>query len=187
VKKTRVDNVAFMKKCNGFSLVELVFTIAIFAIILAIAIPPFRELLDRLTYRTAGRDITALIRAAKGFAIETNRQQRVVLDVANRSYRLQEGTRAISTPDAGWTTSTRFANTTTLSPGIGIQSSGVNNTTQEYTLITLNPDGSMSFTNAANQTDVAMRIDIMDTRVTPAVRRYRVDLTQTGKITGSPQ
>jgi hypothetical protein len=138
---------------------------------------------DNLNYRQTGREISSLIRTAKGFAISTNLQQRVVLDVNNRNYLLQQGNRpALSNV---WIASPRIGNTTTLLQGIGIQPLGTVNTAIQYTIIQISPNGSMLFTNAANTTDIAMHIDIMDIRGIPSVAKYRIDLTQTGRITGN--
>jgi prepilin-type N-terminal cleavage/methylation domain-containing protein len=160
---------------NGFSLIELVVVIAIMAIIMAIAIPSFVTWRENMQYRQAGRELTTFIRTARSRAISTNRQQRVELIIANRSYHIRPGDRAVN---SAWGA---LPDPDVLMPSTRISLAGNN------VNITCNPNGTMEFAPLGG---VTARITIFDNQTNAVAdvnsQRYRIDLTQTGRIAGNP-
>ena len=160
---------------SGFSLVELVVVIAIIAIAAAMALPSFVQWREGLQYRQAGRDMTAFIRNARSRAISTNRQQRIELNIANRSYHLRQGDRAIfsnwpvvAAPGAG-------ADVVITTPRTSIAS--VN------TEIICNPNGTLEFPTVGG---ISNRITFFDNQTSAVAdlnsQRYRIDISITGRI-----
>lgn len=89
-------------KAGGFTLIEMMVAVAIVAILVAIALPPFVNWRNNLGYRQTARGIMAVLREAKSRAITRNRQHMVVFKPNSSSYRLLEGNRAYNTPEDGW-------------------------------------------------------------------------------------
>lgn len=82
---------------RGFSLVELMFTMLIFAIILAFSTPSIIEWSTSLDYRSTARSIASALRQARSKAITMNRQHRVEFDASDlHRYRLTAGDRSAS-------------------------------------------------------------------------------------------
>lgn len=172
---------------KGFTLMELIVAIAIMAIVMAIAIPSFVSWRENMQYRQAGRELVTFIRTARSSAISTNRQQRIEINIANRSYHLRPGERAAN---SGWALA---AGADVLMPSsrTGIASIGIINNTRVYDLIVCNPNGTMQFTgNTAPPAETAVVITIFDNQTALIAsqnsQRYRIDLTQTGRIAGKP-
>lgn len=178
---------------NGYTLVELMVIVAISAALFAVAVPSLIEWRQSLTFRQTGKEISSLIREAKSIAISTNRQQRIVLDglVSGtfRNYRLEQGDRAVLSTAGGWIASTRFPATKNLPSGIGVQAQGsLNGTlTPSQVLIVVNPIGSIQFSGnpAPAGTDISMNLNIM--QISPASNKYRVFISQTGRVVASKQ
>ncbi len=63
---------------NGFTLTELVFSVALGAIVLAVAVPAFDEILDRMRLNTAVRHVISDLREARSQAISMGWQYRIV-------------------------------------------------------------------------------------------------------------
>jgi prepilin-type N-terminal cleavage/methylation domain-containing protein len=77
---------------KGFTLIELIMTIIILGIILAIALPSYLQWRQSLAYRTTARAVVAALREARSRAITDNTPHRVRFDSANRQYRLEDYT-----------------------------------------------------------------------------------------------
>lgn len=75
---------------GGFTLIEIVIVLALLAIVTAIAFPTFRNLVVNSPLKTAARDLMAEIALQKERAIAENRQYRIVLDINNNSYDIQQ-------------------------------------------------------------------------------------------------
>ena len=177
-------------KKSGFSLVELIVVIGIMGIVLAIAVPTFIEWREGLQFRQAGRDVSALIRTARARAISTNRQQRVEIDIVNRTYTARRGERAVNSP---WGVAAEPVQQ--LPPArVGVASIGRTpaNNANTYNLIVCNPNGTFQFDGNPLPAGVENRgvvITLFDLRANANAnqnsQRYRVELTQTGRIMGS--
>lgn len=178
---------------KGFSLVELLVVTVLMGIISAIALPSFFEWRERLQYRQAGREVMTSIRTARSRAIATNRQQRVELDVVNRTYSIRPGERAVNSP---WAQAAGPA--TLLQPGrVGIESIGRTpaNNGIRYNFIVCNPNGTFLFDDnpdpapPGNPENRGVVLTIFDNQqnvnATQNSQRYRIELTQTGRITGN--
>lgn len=171
-------------------MIELLIVIALMGIVSAIALPYFFEWRERLQYSQAGREVMTSIRTARSRAITTNRQQRVELDVANRTYSIRPGERAVNSP---WAQAAGPANL--LQPGrVGIESIGRTpaNNGIRYNFIVCNPNGTFQFDGnpaPANPENRGIVLTIFDNQqnvnATQNSQRYRIELTQTGRITGN--
>ncbi|MGC8809597.1 MAG: GspH/FimT family pseudopilin [bacterium] len=75
---------------KGFTLIEVVIVLVLLAIVAAIALPSFQRLVVNSPLRTAARDLMAEIALQKERAIAESRQYRIVLDVDNSSYAIQQ-------------------------------------------------------------------------------------------------
>jgi prepilin-type N-terminal cleavage/methylation domain-containing protein len=75
-----------MKKCNGFTLIEMLVTVIILVILLAIAIPGFSRWLPSYRLRGAARDLFSNCQLAKMTAVKNRAECAVVFDPANSRY-----------------------------------------------------------------------------------------------------
>ncbi|HTP05656.1 MAG TPA: GspH/FimT family pseudopilin [Nitrospirota bacterium] len=77
---------------KGFTLIELVMVMTIMGIVCAIALPPFLSWQKNLGYRTTARGVVAALREARSRAITDNQPHQVIIDSANKQYRLADYT-----------------------------------------------------------------------------------------------
>lgn len=66
-----------MRKSNGFTLIEVMITVAIIGVVSAIAIPNYIDVLPKIRLQSAARDIYSNLQKAKIQAIKENRDIRV--------------------------------------------------------------------------------------------------------------
>lgn len=86
-------------RTNGFTLIELIVTIAVLAIILAIAVPSFQDFFERGRLRGAGDEVAALVATARGEAVKTGRNVTMSFSGTTASWCL--GAIQQETPDPG--------------------------------------------------------------------------------------
>lgn len=157
---------------RGFTLVELVVVIALVALMVSAALPALVEWQGSLKYKEVSKGLAVAIRTARSTAITTNRQ--VEIEFVGNTYRTRIGNRAIA--------STVWSDTAWISLPTGVGLSTPNSR------VIANPNGTLFFTSATNATAVFasvasnINVSVQNTSVTPAVNRYNVGLSQTGKI-----
>jgi prepilin-type N-terminal cleavage/methylation domain-containing protein len=88
---------------RGFTLMELIITMAILTIVALIAVPSFQRIAINGNLRTAARDIASDFALYKQRAIAESCMYRISLNVAGNSYQLQQCNNTGS-PCGGWTT-----------------------------------------------------------------------------------
>lgn len=160
---------------EGFSLVELMVAIAISALLVALAAPPFMQWREGLQYREVSNGFVAALRTARSKAIKTNRQ--VELEVSGNSYRIKDGNRAVAS--IGWVET----DLVTMPPGTGMVATN--------SRAIANPNGTLFFTSVSDDISVfssaatTMTISVQNTSVTPVVNRYSINLSQSGRISST--
>jgi type IV fimbrial biogenesis protein FimT len=75
-----------MQKTSGFTLMELMVTIAIVAIISAIAIPNFIAWIPKFKLGGASRDVLAILQGTRIRAVKDNTNYVLMFDTGNESY-----------------------------------------------------------------------------------------------------
>jgi len=76
-----------MRKDSGFTLTELMVTIAVVAILASLAIPNFIAWLPNYRLRSGAEEIQSTLQLARITAIKENATATVLFDIANESYR----------------------------------------------------------------------------------------------------
>ena len=76
---------------RAFTIIEIVVTLGILSILLAIAIPRMGELLDRVKVRSAAVEIESLFSAARHIAIARATQATVEIDLVAQSINISVG------------------------------------------------------------------------------------------------
>lgn len=69
-----------MKKIQGFTLIELMVTIAVLAIIAMMAAPTFGDMLDKQNLNRSTQDLIATIRDARAKAVIDRKEVKVLID-----------------------------------------------------------------------------------------------------------
>ncbi len=75
---------------SGFSLFELIVTLSIFGVMMAIAIPSFLSYRPTMRIKGAARDITATLQWARMKAVSENNRMEVQFSPANKSYTIYD-------------------------------------------------------------------------------------------------
>ena len=86
---------------GGFSLVEILVTMAIITLLATLAIPFYSNWQDSARLKNISWDLLSTIRSARQLAITENLQHRIELEIGNRRYRLSRGNS--STGSTVWT------------------------------------------------------------------------------------
>lgn len=85
----RSNKMNYLTNNKGYTLTELMVTVAIIGIVAGIAIPSFTSYLPRLRLNGAARDLISDLRLARSLAVGQNKQHKLVFDVANETYKIQ--------------------------------------------------------------------------------------------------
>jgi len=77
---------------KGFTLLELIITMLLFGTLIAMAMPSYLQWRKNLEYKTTARAVVAALREARSRAINDNQIHQVIVDTANKKYRLADYT-----------------------------------------------------------------------------------------------
>jgi prepilin-type N-terminal cleavage/methylation domain-containing protein len=86
-----------MDKQRGFTLIELIITLALIIIMGALAVPFFQSYAINTNLKSAARDIQSDFSSLKGRAIAENTTFSITFNVANNNYLIQQGGVTIQT------------------------------------------------------------------------------------------
>lgn len=79
---------------NGFTLLELLIVLVIAASVVTLAAPQFSRLTSAVALRSSARELASALRSARSEAIAQHRDAAVVIDLEQRTYRLEGSPRA---------------------------------------------------------------------------------------------
>jgi general secretion pathway protein H len=75
----------------GFTLIELLVVLLIMGTLIALAPAAFQRVVPGLEMKVSAREVAGLLREARGQAIRDNRETAVLIDTAEKVYRLGQG------------------------------------------------------------------------------------------------
>jgi type IV fimbrial biogenesis protein FimT len=93
--KHKTWEMKIMHKNSGFTMTELMVTIAVVAILASLAIPNFIAWLPNYRLRSGAEEIQSTLQFARITAIKRNATATVTFDIANETYRASVGGQAI--------------------------------------------------------------------------------------------
>jgi len=93
--KLKIQEMEIMHKNSGFTITELMVTIAVVAILASLAIPNFIDWLPNYRLRSGAEEIQSTLQFARITAIKRNATATVAFDIANETYRASVGGQAI--------------------------------------------------------------------------------------------
>ena len=93
--KLKIQEMEIMRKNSGFTITELMVTIAVVAILASLAIPNFIDWLPNYRLRSGAEEIQSTLQFARITAIKRNATATVAFDIANETYRASVGGQAI--------------------------------------------------------------------------------------------
>ena len=94
-RKLKKEEIEIMRKNSGFTITELMVTIAVIAILASLAIPNFIAWLPNYRLRSGAEEIQSTLQFARLTAIKRNATATVTFDIANETYRASVGGQAI--------------------------------------------------------------------------------------------
>jgi type IV fimbrial biogenesis protein FimT len=86
-RKLKIEEIEIMRKNSGFTITELMVTIAVIAILASLAIPNFLAWLPNYRLRSGAEEIQSTLQFARLTAIKENATTTVAFDIANETYR----------------------------------------------------------------------------------------------------
>jgi len=136
-----------VKAAYGFTLIEVIIVIAILAIVLAIAYPSFQRIAINNNLKTAARDLAADFALLKERSIAEFRMYRLVIDVNNNNYTLQQCGNQGSVCN-GWN-QVGAKNLSNIAPDITFDAGNTDQTDFRFqTRGTMTPAGNVGITNS---------------------------------------
>lgn len=84
------------KQHAGFTIIELMVSLLVFAVLVALAVPTFRDMMIKSRLRGATDDLVTLLNVARGSAVKLQRDVNVSVDIGNWC----AGARAAGAPSA---------------------------------------------------------------------------------------
>jgi prepilin-type N-terminal cleavage/methylation domain-containing protein len=85
-----------LKSKSGFTLIEMVYTVLVFSILAAIAIPGFSRWLPGYHLRTAARDVVSNLQMARLEAVKRNQNSTFTINSAGSSYTIDFPNRSVN-------------------------------------------------------------------------------------------
>jgi len=95
------DRFGTRKYCSGFTLIEVLMTMVVLAILVAIAVPTFSVWYPNYRLRSAAMDLYTNFQMTKSKAINNNREYAVVFNLGGGSYQIVSGGNDGSISSAG--------------------------------------------------------------------------------------
>ncbi len=86
------------RRSQGFTLIELLVVLAIMAMVILIAVPPFASVLPRMQAKSGAREVAAALREARSRAIMLNRDVLFSIDVSGHSFSVSGDQRTHTLP-----------------------------------------------------------------------------------------
>ena len=144
---------------SGLTLIELMITLAVLAIVVGIAYPSFQSIAINNNLKTATRDLASDFASLKERAIGEYRMYRLTVDVNNNNYSLQQcGNQGANCN--GWNAPFAVKNLSNIAADIIFDAGGTNQTDFRFqTRGTMTPAGTVQLRNRRNST-AAITINI---------------------------
>jgi len=176
-----------MKGNSGFTLLELLVTISVAGILLAIAIPNFRTFIQNDTLSTQANNVVFALNFGRSEAVK--RDANIYVCPSSGALTSGQATCDITNWAQGWmvywlngTTVTSLQNWPTLVPaGLTLTSASGGN---PVTLITYRPDGTIVPAGGANAAPAPIAFKLCDSRL--GAKAVSIELTATGRPQASP-
>jgi type IV fimbrial biogenesis protein FimT len=93
--KLKAREIEIMQRESGFTITELMITIAVIAILASLAIPNYIAWLPNYRLQSGAEEIHSTLQLARATAIKDNATATVAFDTANETYRAFVGTQTI--------------------------------------------------------------------------------------------
>lgn len=91
-----------MRKDSGFTILELIITVAIVGVLAAVAVPNYLEWLPDSRLKEAARNIYSDMQYAKLNAVKEHKEWAIVFDPANNKYHVCSDQNTTDTTDNSW-------------------------------------------------------------------------------------